>query len=363
MDAQRAHTRLQRRAPRRLHPPALHALAPLVPPLLLARTCAAEAAGIRLAQPAALVPNGANLLGELGSRRSVDQPQGRAFDHRARQLRAGRERGADDVRLALASADEHNLRGGIDDLHREGDALGGGLGRVGDRQHPPLRVVVEQIVPREERADVAVATEAEQQQVELRVRVLIVSARLDDGAVRPLLGGAREHARRQRAQPVLVVARRRLGERLALVELDESLVDRVDLVRRNGHLVEPRGLCAAIVGVGALVADAALVDPRDVELVPLDAIHLGHGTEHLDERAAGDCHRECAAVADRDGGFCADDLCEACGHVVGNLHLVRRGDAVGDGKDVVHEGGSAQLGRSDARRREIWPANRDRGIG
>lgn len=70
-----------------------------------------------------------------------------------------------DVGLACAGRDERDARCMVEDGVREGDALGGWLGAVVDVRDPSV-LLAEELVAGEEGRDVAVGTEAEEDEVE-----------------------------------------------------------------------------------------------------------------------------------------------------------------------------------------------------
>lgn len=70
-----------------------------------------------------------------------------------------------DVGLACAGRDERDARCMVEDGIREGDALGGWLGAVVDVRDPSV-LLAEELVAGEEGRDVAVGTEAEEDEVE-----------------------------------------------------------------------------------------------------------------------------------------------------------------------------------------------------
>ncbi len=180
----------------------------------------------------------------------------------------------EDVGLARAGSDEHDARGVVDDWVRKRDPFGWGLRCVRERCDPPV-LLREERVGGEERRGVAVRAHAEEDEVE-------------DGEA----GG--------------VLLREGVDERLLvcvceLLEVAQlAHIDRVDLRGREGDAGE-EGLCAgAVVGVGVVERDGALVDVEYVPVVPLDGTRgqRGEAGEHRGERAAGEGNGEAPLLVD-----------------------------------------------------------------
>lgn len=202
----------------------------------------------------------------------VDEPAApvsRSFvDESARQARASVENLLHDVLLAGAGGDKGDADGVRDDGQRQGDSLGGRLGRVLDGGDPGVGLA-EQLVAGEEGAGVAVGPAAEQQQVK------------DGQADRVARGEAGD-------ERLLVL----VGELLDVAE-----VLRVDGVHGGGllvrgQLVEQLGLDQGVVGLGVVQRHRALVGEEDFPLGKVDRVFGARGGsqqrrgERLGQRAS-----------------------------------------------------------------------------
>mmetsp|Transcript_24090 Transcript_24090/g.57368 ORF Transcript_24090/g.57368 Transcript_24090/m.57368 type:complete len:322 (-) Transcript_24090:166-1131(-) len=184
------------------------------------------------------------------------------------------------VRLAVPAGGKGDAARGVDNRQREGDALRRGLWRVRDRQHPTLVRCPQQGVVREQRADVPVGTEAEEEQVEGRK-----------------LAPPREHHLWERLERLVVVAGRSL--RHACPAIAQRLVYGMNLAVRDGHFGEQSCSCSSIVALRVAMWDAAFVNPKQVPLVPLYAISVKHSCKHLNKRASSNPNGKSSPGCDR----------------------------------------------------------------
>lgn len=233
----------------------------------------------------------------------VDEPAASVsrslVDESAGQTRAGVEDLLHDILLAAAGGNKSDADGVRDDGQRQGDSLGGRLGRVLDGGDPGVGLA-EQLVAGEEGAGVAVGPAAEQQQVK-------------DGQADRVAGGEAGDER------LLVL----VGELLDVAE-----VLRVDCVHGGGllvrgQLVEQLGLDQGVVGVLVVQRHRALVGEEDFPLGEVDRVfgagggrQQGRG-ERLGQRASRHGHLE-DAVSLNTGVLaldyvCAQSLCEGIG--------------------------------------------------
>ena len=173
--------------------------------------------------------------------------------------------------LARAGGDERDARGVVDDGEGERHATRWRLGRVLDVRHPAI-VLRQELVSREERGRVAVGADAEEDEVK-------------DGEARRVPLG-------ELLDELLLV---RVRELLEVVQL--RLVDRVDVVARDGHFGEERVEREFVVGIFMVEGHDAFVGVEDVPMWGrVDrkegcmgerrvTCHLSHCTPGLETRA------------------------------------------------------------------------------
>lgn len=144
----------------------------------------------------------------------------------------------EDVGLGLPGCDEDNARGVVDDGERECDALRRGFGRVVDPRHPAVLLEQERVL-REERRSVSVGAHAEQDEVE-------------DGEARGVFI-------RELANELLLIRVRKLVE-----VVEQGRVDRVDVLRWDGHLGEELVRAEFVIGVRVVEWHGAFVRVEDM---------------------------------------------------------------------------------------------------